>query len=174
MRAGIDVYKGDYGGAALSMAGIIPGAKAAIVLVTVGTAAARAAKVLKAAKVAEVLKAAIGMTDDAARFAALSSRADHAMRHLVAKGVIAGTANSTIARNGWGNLVSNVLTRPTKSFNYVLKGVKTRGFYKVVDGHDVVLFVTKHNHGGVLQGQVIGGWVPTKALNPDIMKLIGK
>ena len=115
----------------------------------------------------------IGMTDDAARFAAQSLRADHAMHHLIDQGLIAVTKNSTLARSGWGNLVTDVLTNPTKTFEYFLQGARTKGFYKVVNGQDVVLFVTKHNQGSVLQGQVIGAIVPTKAINPDIMKLIG-
>lgn len=38
-----------------------------------------------------VAKGVIGISDDAARFAAQSPRADHAMRHLIDQGIINGT-----------------------------------------------------------------------------------
>jgi RHS repeat-associated protein len=115
----------------------------------------------------------VGMSDDAASFASQSLRRDHAMRHFIDDGVISGTKNSSEAREAWAKLVNEVLTKPDKSFDYYLQGANTKGFYKKIDGKDIVMFVTRKDEGSVLQGQVIGGWVPTKARNPDIFKLLG-
>jgi RHS repeat-associated protein len=105
-------------------------------------------------------------------YASSSKRADHAMRHLIDQGVLPGTPNSKIARNAWSSLVKNVMSSPATTFDYFLQGAQTTGYYKKIGGQDVVLFVAKEAMGTVKAGQVIGGWVPSQALNPDIMAII--
>jgi RHS repeat-associated protein len=105
-------------------------------------------------------------------YAANSKRADHAMRHLIEEGVLPGTANSKIARNAWPGLVEDVMSAPTKTFDYFLQGTNTTGYYKEIGGKDVVIFVANEGQGSVKAGQVIGGWVPSQAKNPDIMAII--
>jgi len=119
-------------------------------------------------------KAIVGLSGDAAEFVAKSKRADHAMIHLVDEGILQGTHNSSQVRNQWAEVVADVTMSPTKTFDYVLEGTKTKGFYKEVGGKNVVMFVAKENRGSVQAGQVIGSWVPTSERNPDIMKLIGQ
>jgi RHS repeat-associated protein len=123
-------------------------------------------------KIGKIGKPIIGLSRDAAKFAAMSKRADHAMRHLITDGILKGAANSRTVRSQWVDLVIDVTGNPTKTFDYVLEGTSTKAFYKVIDGKDVIMFVAKENRGSVQAGQVIGSWVPSTLRNPDLMKLI--
>jgi len=55
------------------------------------------------------------------------------------------------------------LTKPDKTFNHTMShgGQSVKGFYKKVDGNDVIIFVAKENKGKVKAGDIVTSIIPS-------------
>lgn len=99
-------------------------------------------------------KAALGFSEDAAR-AALSNigRIDYSARHLIEAGIITAKA----ARQAFQEIGQIILTNPKKNFDHVMSqgGQAVKGFYRKINGDDVIIFVAKENVGKVAAGDIV-------------------
>jgi RHS repeat-associated protein len=109
-------------------------------------------------------KGVIGFSDDAAR-SALSNvgRVDHASRHLIGAGIIAGNPGSKAARQAFQDLAQGILTNPTKTFDHVMSkgGQRVKGFLGQSNGQNVIIFVAKEARGKVGAGDVVTAIKPS-------------
>ena len=100
-----------------------------------------------------------GFTIDTVADAFTGMRADggHAIRHLMDEGFIPN-AGSLASRTGlFQNLTKGILTNPTATFNWNLRGLPVRGFMGTIDGKNVWVMVAK---SGRYQGKVVTSFVP--------------
>ncbi|QKQ54582.1 hypothetical protein [Achromobacter xylosoxidans] len=100
-------------------------------------------------------KAALGFSEDAAR-AALSNigRIDHSARHLIEAGIITANSGSKAARQAFQEIGQVILINPEKNFDHVMSqgGQAVKGFYRKINGADVIIFVAKENVGKLRLG----------------------
>ena len=97
------------------------------------------------------------MSDDAAR-SALSNvgRVDHASRHLIDAGLIAGNPGSKTSRQAFRELGQSILTNPTKTFDHVMsRGGLVKGFLGQSNGQSIIIFVAKEARGKVGAGDIV-------------------
>lgn len=109
-------------------------------------------------------KAALGFSEDAAR-AALSNigRIDHSARHLIEAGIITANSGSKAARQAFQEIGQIILTNPEKTFDHVMSqgGQAVKGFYRKINGNDVIIFVAKENVGKVAAGDIVTAIKPS-------------
>ncbi|MER6004316.1 RHS repeat-associated core domain-containing protein [Nonomuraea angiospora] len=104
----------------------------------------------------------IGFTPDTVSSAFQNMRGEggHAMRHLIDDGLIPNRGSVAAKRQVFEDLLTPILTNPTKTFAWKLGDTKTRAFAGMVRGKMVVVFVAAE---GPYQGKVISAVVPTAA-----------
>ena len=84
-------------------------------------------------------------------------RLQHASRHLTDAGLLPNWSKATGEQ--FIQLATNILENPTQTFNHTLRGgTAAKGFYGVVDGQDVVIFVFRD---GPNAGKVATSIVPS-------------
>jgi RHS repeat-associated protein len=89
------------------------------------------------------------LSDDGIRYALSNqSRLQHAFKH--AKDLGFGNWNRQTEVQ-WKNYIGNILNTSSKSFDNMLGNDKVKGFYKLVDGNHVAVYIFKE---GKYQGQV--------------------
>lgn len=73
----------------------------------------------------------------------------HPARHLIDDGIITHNAASKAARKQFVDIAKDVLSDPTKHFSHTMVqgGTKVDGFYRQIDGHDIVVFIAKEPIG---------------------------
>ncbi|MFY2083554.1 hemagglutinin repeat-containing protein [Achromobacter xylosoxidans] len=113
-------------------------------------------------------KAALGFSEDAAR-AALSNigRIDHSARHLIEAGIITANSGSKAARQAFQEIGQVILTNPEKTFDHVMSqgGQAVKGFYRKINGADVIIFVAKENVGKIATGDIV------TAIKPSVQQM---
>jgi hypothetical protein len=101
----------------------------------------------------------IGFTPDtvSSAFENMRKGGGHAMRHLIEDGLIANKGSDAVKRQAFEQLLTPILTNPSKTFAWKLGDTKTRAFAGMVRGKMVVVFVATE---GPYQGKVISAVVP--------------
>lgn len=91
-------------------------------------------------------------------------RVDHAARHLIDDGIITHNPGSKAAREQFVDIATDVLSDPTKRFSHTMAqgGTKVDGFYRQIDGHDIVVFIAKESIGNkVAIGDIVTAIKPS-------------
>jgi len=84
-------------------------------------------------------------------------------RHLIDAGIITENAGSRKARQVFQDIGRSILTEPAKTFDHVMSrsNQAVKGFYKGIDGNDIVIFVAKEPRGKIRAGDIVTSIVPT-------------
>ncbi|WP_420852330.1 DUF637 domain-containing protein [Pseudomonas nitroreducens] len=153
-----------------------PGGKAAAVEKVTGKISKDALEALEkkfAADAAEkAAKGVVGFSDEAAKVALSNvGRVDHSARHLIDAGIITANSGSKAAREAFQEIGEVILTNPMKTFDHVMVqgGQRVKGFYRSINGNDVVIFVAKEARGKIAAGDIVTAITPS----PQQMKNFG-
>lgn len=100
-----------------------------------------------------------GMSSTAAEFALtdLKGGGGHAIRHLRTNGIIRNSGTLMSQMNEFRKIAEPILTNPTATYKYTLRGIKTMAYEGYYMGKRIVIYVAKEGpkNGKILSSAVI-------------------